>query len=222
MGSEIGMMSPRWHSRGYLPHYDDLNKIQAVTFRLADSLSQGHLDRLASELAEIPAQQWDMARRKRIEQWLDAGMGCCALRHPSLAEVVQETLLKFDAQRYRLLAWCIMPNHVHVLLQPDESLSRILQSWKSYTGRWALAHNHELNLRIPGKALWMREAWDRFIRDASHMRNVEKYIRENPVKAGLCRRPEDWPWSNASHDVPGNAEPQLGTARERNDAGGKA
>jgi len=123
MGSEFGMMSPRWHSRGYLPHYDDLNKIQAVTFRLADSLPQEHLDRLALEIAAIPAPQLEATRRKWIEQWLDAGIGCCALRHPSLAEVVQETLLKFDAQRYRLLAWCIMPNHVHVLLQPGESLS---------------------------------------------------------------------------------------------------
>jgi type I restriction enzyme R subunit/putative DNA methylase len=205
-----------------LPHYDDLNKTQAVTFRLADSLPQEHLDRLALEIAAIPAPQLEATRRKKIEQWLDAGIGCCALRHPSLATVVQETLLKFDAQRYRLLAWCIMPNHVHVLLQPEESLSRILQSWKSYTGRWALTHNRELGLRIPGKSLWMREAWDRFIRDVSHLRNVEKYILENPVKAGLCPRPEDWPWSSASFTAPGNAEPQLGTAQERNGVGGEA
>jgi len=59
----------------------------------------------------------------------------------------------------------------------------------------------------------MREAWDRFIRDASHMRNVEKYIHENPVKAGLCCRPEDWPWSSVSRNVPGNTEPPCPAKR---------
>lgn len=100
-----------------------------------------------------------------------------------------------------------MPNHLHVLTETRAPLPRIVQSWKSFTGRWALANNAELGFGVPGKALWMREYWDRYIRDANHFDNVRGYIEGNPVAAGLCRQASDWPWSSASA---GNAEPQLG------------
>ena len=90
-----------------------------------------------------------------------------------------------------------MPNHVHVLIAPKESLFKIVQSWKSYTGRWAMKKNAELGLGIPGRAFWMREYWDRYIRDERHFQSVVEYIHMNPVKAGLCREPQDWPWSSA-------------------------
>ena len=110
---------------------------------------------------------------------------------------MMETLEKHDPERYRLIAWCIMPNHVHVLIAPRTSLFKIVQSWKSYTGRWAMRKNAELGLGVPGKAFWMREYWDRFIRDERHFQQVVDYIHCNPVKAGLCREPQDWPWSSA-------------------------
>jgi len=204
--AELGLGVPRkWHSRGYLPHCDDLSKLQSITFRLADSLPQTKLRELEDELARLPVEKQDVARRKQIEQWLDSGMGCCALKHPIVARVVQETLLKFDGERYRLLAWCIMPNHVHVLIEPRAELGKIVQSWKSYTGRWALERRAELGLGVPGENFWMREYWDRFIRDQKHLKSVVDYIHSNPVKAGLCETAADWPWSSA-----GNAEPRLG------------
>ena len=140
-----------------------------------------------------------------LDKYLDAGAGCCALRHPQVARIMQDTLLKFDGEKYRLLAWCIMPNHVHVLIDPLMELARIVQSWKSYTGRWALAHNAELGLGVPGGAFWMREYWDRYIRNEKHFHAVVEYIHTNPVKAYLCGVPEAWCWSSA-----GNAKPQLG------------
>ena len=197
-----------WYSRGYLPHFDNPGTIQSVTFRLADSLPQLKLREIEDEIACLPPAKIDAERRKRTETWLDAGMGCCALRHPALAEVVRETLLKWDGDRYRLFAWCIMPNHVHVLLETIAPLSKILQSWKSFTGRWALLNNAGLRLGIPGPAFWMHESWDRYIRDGVHFNHVHAYIEQNPVAAGLCQHPSDWPWSSASD--PGNAEPQLG------------
>jgi putative transposase len=90
-------------------------------------------------------------------------------------------------------------------METKAALSKIVQSWKSYTGRCAMAKNAELGLGIPGKALWMREYWDRYIRDGDHFDNVRYYIERNPVTAGLCTQPCDWPWSSAT----GNAEPQL-------------
>ena len=147
----------------------------------------------------LPSEKRDIERRRQIEEWLDAGIGSCALRHPQLAALVENALLHFDSKRYQLLAWCIMPNHVHVLIQPSASLAGIVQSWKSYTGRWAMAHNAELELGVPGKSLWMSDYWDRYMRDEAHLRRTIDYIHENPVKAGLCATAAEWPWSSARH-----------------------
>jgi len=217
LGVPRGGASKGWYYRGYLPHYDSKQTIQSITFRLADSLPQEKLRQLECELDQLPESARETERRKKIEQWLDAGMGCCALRHSGLAEVMEGTLLKFDGERYHLIAWCIMPNHVHVLIESMAPLSKIVQSWKSYTGRWALGKNAELGLGVPGKHLWMREYWDRYIRDGKHFSQVVRYIHENPVKAGLCLDPQDWRWSSAhisQHENAGNAEHQLGRGEE--------
>lgn len=194
--NEATHLTPAWHTRGYLPHYDGA-RIQFVTYRLADSMPQQKLDELDLELVSMPDKKNDVERRQRIEAWLDAGMGCCALKHPEVARVVKETFQHFDGERYELRAWCIMPNHCHVMIKPFEPLARIVQSWKSYTGRWALTRNAELGLGVPGKAFWMREYWDRFIRDENHYNHARDYIHNNPVKAGLCRVAEEWAWSSA-------------------------
>lgn len=196
--AELGLGAPiGWYSRGYLPHFDAPGTLQSITFRLADSLPQQVLDELERELEQHPISTRDRERRGKIEEWLDAGLGCCALKHPRVAEVMQQTLQIFDGERYRLIVWCIMPNHVHCLIEPAVSLPKIVQSWKSFTGRWALARNAELGLGVPGKDFWMREYWDRFIRNEAHFHSTVKYIHENPVKAGLCRDQCDWPWSSA-------------------------
>ncbi|WP_212636873.1 hypothetical protein [Desulfacinum hydrothermale] len=80
------------------------------------------------EPATKPVNEREKWRRQRIEAWLDLGMGCCALRHPRLAALVQNNLLYFDGSRYRLLAWCVMPNHVHVLIEQQAPLSKMVQS----------------------------------------------------------------------------------------------
>jgi len=207
-GAELGLGVPvpaslGWYSRGYLPHFDAPGTLQFITFRLADSLPQTVLKQLEQELAQLPSSTRERERRKKIEQWLDAGLGCCALRYPRMAELMQQTLQKFDGERYRLIAWCIMPNHVHVLIEPAISLPKILQSWKSFTGSWAISHNAELGLGVPGAVgatknqFWMREYWDRYIRDEGHFHSTISYIHNNPVKAGLCEEGHDWPWSSA-------------------------
>ena len=197
-----------WYSRGYLPHCDTPHLIQSITFRLADSLPQSKLAELEEELTHLSEQRREPERRKRIESWLDAGMGCCALAHPDVARYVQNSLLHFHGERYQVHAWCIMPNHVHVLIEPLTDLASIVQGWKSYTARWILRKNEALRLNIPrSDRLWMREYWDRYIRDAGHYQNVVEYIHQNPVKAGLCDAPETWPWSSAS---PGNADVPVG------------
>jgi putative transposase len=106
---------------------------------------------------------------------------------------VENALLHFDGQRYHLIAWCIMPNHVHGLVETYGSwpLAHVLHSWKSYT-----AHTANQILGCSGD-FWFREYHDRFIRDERHFANAVDYIEQNPVKAGLVYRPEEWRWSSA-------------------------
>ena len=105
----------------------------------------------------------------------------------------------FDGERYRLLAWCVMPNHVHALIETKEGfpLADVLHSWKSFTGSQA---NKFLNRR---GEFWQREYLDRFVRNAEHYEAVVAYIEENPVKAGLAKFKTEWAWSSARFRILG-------------------
>ena len=184
-----------------MPHFDSRSVVQHVTYRLADSLPAGVLARLEVDLQAVPRDRREAQRRKRIEDWIDGGWGSCLLREPAAARMVQEAFLHFDEERYRLLAWVVMPNHVHVLFQALESwsMARIVASWKSYTGRRLSLGppRSSVALALPRRRVWHREYWDRFIRDEEHFQVARDYIHQNPVKAGLVRRAEDWEWSSA-------------------------
>jgi len=112
------------------------------------------------------------------------------LRDPVSARIVENALGFFDGERYRLLSWVIMPNHVHVLIEqiPGYRLGDIVHSWKGFTAKQI---NH---LRGRQGAFWAPDYYDRFVRDAVHFESALAYIRNNPVKAGLVAVPEDWPW----------------------------
>jgi len=147
-----------------------------------------------AELAELPLRQAENEGRRRIEEYLDLGTGEQWLSRPPIAELVEQALLWFDAQRYCLHAWVLMPNHVHVLITPrlGNDLSEILQSWKSFTAKKA----NELLGRTG--AFWQQEYFDRFVRHEQHFEDALKYIEFNPVKAGLCNHPESWRFSSAA------------------------
>lgn len=215
-----GNVAPKeWRSRGYLPHRDKTHLLQSITYRLADSLPQEKLRLLEDELRTLPEALRETTKRQKIEHWLDAGMGCCALRHPEVACYVRDSFLHFHGERYHLHAWCIMPNHVHVLIEPRTDLASIVQSWKSFTSRWVLRNAAGLGLELPQTdQFWMREYWDRYMRDENHYRKTVDYIHQNPVKAGLCATPQAWPWSSAS----GSAEVLPGSAGVPAGIGSKA
>lgn len=188
--------SQDYHFRGYLPHLE-LKPIQVVTFRLADSVPKEVIEQWKLEM-EIggAAKQSDrnMAHlRKLIDQYEDAGYGNCYLKDERIAKLVEDTLFYYDGRHYQLVRWCIMPNHVHVMVEPKDicSLSTILKEWKSYT-------SHEAKkIRMVTGPFWMQEYFDRYVRDMNHYNNVVAYIDANPVKAGLVREPTEWRWSSA-------------------------
>lgn len=184
-----------WHSRGYLPHFDGTAATQFITFRLADSLPRQVIENWQQELLQqnLPDNERQIQLQKRIERYLDQGAGACHLREPRIADLVEQSLYFFDGERYRLLAWVLMPNHAHLLLTPfaDHSLTEIMRSLKSYTAHQA---NHLLNR---SGRFWFEDYFDRYIRDGKHYAAVVRYIENNPVKAGLCTAPEEWRYSSA-------------------------
>ena len=179
-----------WTDRGYLPHRDEPGLIQSVTFHLYDSMPKERRHEW-EHLLEI-ADSWERARQ--IEEWLDKGAGSCVLRQPRCAEIILGALLHFNLQRYRLNAWCVMPNHVHVLFEVFDGhpMGVVIHSWKTFTTR-------EINKLLDRKgSFWQDDYFDRYMRDEQHRRNELAYIEANPVTAGLAKTPEDWPFSSAS------------------------
>jgi type I restriction enzyme R subunit/putative DNA methylase len=124
--------------------------------------------------------------------------------------------MRFDAERYRLLAFVVMPNHCHVLIECIDAcpLWKIVNSWKSYTARWinkyvvgreglgteeSTGRAGARRSRGRSQRLWQRDYWDRYIRNERHLRSAKAYIENNPVAAGLAKNPGDWPWSSAAY-----------------------
>lgn len=124
-----------WYSRGYLPHFDQPGLVQMITFRLNDALPAAK----RVEWEEFLKIKDDATRREEIEAYLDAGHGSCSLRDERVARLVEEALLHFDGLRYHLLAWVIMPNHVHTLIEilPGYPLAEVVHTWKSFTAKRA-------------------------------------------------------------------------------------
>ncbi len=191
-----------WRSRGYLPHVDQ-SGVQTVTFRLFDSVPELVVRQWKSELEWIeglPAtDKLAVELRTRIAAYEDAGHGACWLGDERIAALVEQALLHFDGVRYRLIAWCIMPNHAHVVVETwdRQPLAGTVHSWKSYTA-------HEAN-KLLGRTgeFWFREYYDRFIRNPEHLANAIEYVEANPVKAGLVKEKEAWRWSSARRRAEG-------------------
>ena len=187
--------NPYRHSRGFLPHIEN-KQIQFLTFRLYDSVPQKVIQQwkvlLANEEEKVRNKSFEEEERLRhlIDQYEDAGYGNCFLNDSRVASTVECALKYYDEKRYTLLRWCVMPNHVHVLIEIKTgwSLSTILSSWKSFSA-------HEAN-RLLGRngQFWMTEYYDRYIRTAEQLMKTVTYIDYNPVKANLCNTPEEWEW----------------------------
>ena len=204
-----------FRTRGYLPHLEFPESTYFLTFRLDGTLPQNVLTGLREERDQIrkfsankneklnkaEMQRLKYLESKKIQEYLDKGIGECWLRQPSIATIVKGAFEHFDNAKYMSHAWCIMPNHVHWLLTPiktdqngklDSLLIQIVQGFKSFT-----AHQANKLLKRSG-AFWSREYYDHLIRSSEEFARLVIYTIENPVKAGLCKNWQDWPWTGSS------------------------
>lgn len=186
-------------TRRNLPHWTKPGSIYWVTFRLADSLPQEKLRQWKEEyemwLKRNPKpwneKQWKEYNEKfgeRIEKWLDSGYGSCILAKPEVREILKECLFKFDKERYLIHAVVIMPNHVHLLIEPFSgySLSELLKGIKG-----ASAYYINKLLNSTGNKVWMEESYDHIVRSEKEYLRFVQYIIDNPKKANL---PDDKYW----------------------------
>jgi len=196
-----GNMTPSTRSRGYLPHLEGKHPIYFVTFRLADSLPRELVVRVrkqrealekaraagASVAADRVRLQELRALLQKVERCLDSGLGACYMRDFRIAKIVADAIRHFHGKRYQVLAWCVMPNHVHVVFSTlgERKLEAILHSWKSFSAQGAN--------RLLGRSggFWQREYFDHLVRNEASLSRIIRYVQENPQKAGL----RDWPWA---------------------------
>ena len=202
--------------RRHLPHTHPPGATFFVTCRLAGSLPRAILhglrsqgERVARELDDIPdelgrARQAYVSHRRLFGQWdakLDeAGAGPVWLEKAEIAQLVADSLHHRDDTVYELLAYCIMPNHMHVVFRPlpdadndTLSVTAIMQSLKGYT---AYEANRLLDLRAQ---FWQRESYDHWVRDEKELLRIIRYVISNPVKAGLTDHWQNWPWTYCKH-----------------------
>ena len=184
-----------------LPHRLPPGEVIFITFRLAGSLPQETLERLQAEAMLMqqncgpePAAQY--AERKRYFGRFDAlldgtGHGPTWLRRPDVAGIVAQALHYPDGRGYDLRCYCIMPNHVHLVVAlPIEAppLAKTLQFLKGHSSRMA---NRVLSLT---GTFWQAESYDHIVRPGELARIIS-YVLENPVKAGLVDDWTKWPYS---------------------------
>jgi putative transposase len=165
-----------------LPHWQQDEVIQFVTYRLADSMPRTKLRQWKEELiiwkAQNPEpwtheieQEYHRNFTWRLENWLDEGFGACIFSDPANRNVLEQTLMHDQGTKAHHHIWVIMPNHIHLLFTLAASLEKLMQSWKGISAR-----------RIGKGSIWQKNYRDTLIRDASHFANAVRYIRRNAAK----------------------------------------
>lgn len=179
--------------RDRLPHwYQKGNRIYALTFRLADSIPRKMMEEIECDrrawLKDHP-QPWspevklefDREFRRYEFELMDKGLGACILADPKIRHLMKDVSAFFEGKRHHHISWVIMPNHIHALtlLYEGWEPGQIVASWKK---AGTSAANRIANSQ---GTIWWDGYYDTQIRDTKHLHNSIRYIRKNPVKAGI-------------------------------------
>ena len=175
------------YCKGHLPHMHQDETMQYVTFRLADSLPRTVCREIYQRLEifkKIHPMPWDAETKllywKEIgpmqERLLDNGYGACWLKYPECRQFLIDAIAYMDNVKYEVYCYVIMPNHVHILIRPlgTNKMEDILHSIKLYSSR-------KINRTVGRRGrLWMKESFDRMVRNHDHLKHCYHYILNNP------------------------------------------
>jgi REP element-mobilizing transposase RayT len=190
----------------HLPHQLPEGVPLFVTWNLKGAITRQMHDQIEQERQRLerqpgrPGERPD-TRRVRDDKLLSAfrdrqldraDRGPMHLKDAASAQIVVDSVLFGAAEQYLLYAFVVMANHVHVVLSPLVKFAKVMQGIKGATAR-------RINLLQgqQGRVFWQDESYDHWVRDEEELARVINYVETNPVAAGLCGRPEDWPWSSA-------------------------
>ena len=108
------------------------------------------------------------------------------------AKTVINELLKTGRELgFQILCYCLMPDHLHIVLSPGDSalpLSKFLNVFKGRTSK-------VFREREGWNKLWQRSAYDHIIRTDEDLKGIIEYIRNNPVRKGFVEKADDYPYS---------------------------
>ena len=204
--------------RRNLHHIQPRGVAFVVNFRLAGSLPAEVVERLRAEALELEAKLATMkdskeklflrnkGQQKLFGKWDDAlhksQVAPFWLRDERIAKIVADSMLYHDGNWFDVLAFCIMPNHVDLVLIPykssdtaDYSLTRIMHNVK----RNSANHANKVLGRID--SFWQHENYNHFARDEAELERILRYVLYNPVKANLVKEQNDWKWSYCKYDM---------------------
>jgi putative transposase len=185
--------------RRHLPHILPAGSTIFLTWRLRGSLPPGFV-------FDRPDQRPDQQKPSdgvsfgKMDKLLDAAThGPRWLADCAIAEEVCRTIergAEGPLFQYVLHEYVVMPNHAHLLITPKTDVSRITQGIKGTTARFA-----NLQLGRTGLSFWQDEVFDRFCRSAEEFQRIRGYIARNPVRAGLAKAMDEWPWSSEHRGI---------------------
>jgi putative transposase len=158
--------------------------------------------KLRGQLAAMLKKKRYDAQKRQFKSWddfLDSNLnGPYWLKNEAVAQLNADAIRFYDGKRYKLLAFCIMSNHIHVMftLLPDAPpLWKVMQDLKKYTA----VHSNRL-IGNEGEKFWEEESYDHVVREKEFNR-ILAYILNNPVKAGLVKNWNDWPWTYCCEEL---------------------
>ncbi len=159
-----------------------------ISFRIDPKLALKNPDKYNKLYDAIPAiarDQFELVQQRRIHIELDKCHGCCLLK--TYHEHVVKAIEFFHRKRGWVGDYVVMPNHVHVLLQPFPGV--ILEEWlytiKRYSSTQILSEKSKGDSLTKDGHLWQIESHDRIVRNRYELARIRKYIENNPVKLFL-------------------------------------
>ena len=220
MSTYGSMKSKDIYYRTKLPHIHPADGIFFITFRLADSLPiqviHQFMEEKNFEKLRIRLQYEGILKKEllyeieknyfnKFDKLLSMDTTNCWLNQDKIAQLIANKLHSYDKHRYLLICYCIMPNHVHMLVNMKDFISVNTSNRSGRTRYYPLTNVLRLmkgsTARIANKmldrsgAFWQHESYDHYVRSENEYNKIIEYILQNPVKSGIVTDWRDWKWN---------------------------